>query len=287
SSVIGIALADLKLPPEVRIAAINRDGNIAIATAVDKIEVGDRVTLMGTQNHVENVKKMLHTQSTVRQNVIIAGGGETGYHLAQILEERNYNVTILDAHRNRCDFLSSHLGHSTVICGDARRKTTLEEERASSADIFVACIGDDENNIMACVEAMELGAKTLMAVIHQPDYAGVVGKLGITETISPYAVMIRQIDGLLHQGPLVYQNAHLLGGNIDVVELIVEEDSRISQNLLQNAQLPRQVLLAAVIRDNYVQVPNATFQIKPGDNVVALVHTPQIPDLVKAFEKQN
>ncbi|MDO4587131.1 MAG: Trk system potassium transporter TrkA [Planctomycetia bacterium] len=284
SSSTGIELSELKLPPEVRIGAICRNGNIAIATAQDKIEVGDRITLIGARPKVEEVKKRFHTQSINKQSVVIAGGGETGYHLAQILEARDYNVAIIDTHRDRCDFLASNLQKTTVIFGDARRKLTLEEERIGNYDLFVGCTGDDENNIMACVEAQELGVKTLMAIINRPDYASVVGKLGIDEAVSPYEVMARQVEGLMHNGPLIFRNPHLLAGNIDVVELEVGENALLTKDILMNCVLPKQTLLAAAIRDNSVQVPNAHFQFKPNDTVVALVHTPNIPQLVKVFQ---
>ena len=98
-----------------------------------------------------------------------------------------------EADRDRCDFLASHLKHTTVVNCDAQRRADMEEERVGSADVFVACTGEDENNIMACVEARELGAKMTAALVSRPDYANVVGKLGIDETVSPREVVARQI----------------------------------------------------------------------------------------------
>ena len=68
---------------------------------------------------------------------------------------------------------------------DATRRDSLEEERVGSADVFVACTGEDENNIMAAVEARDIGTKTVMALVSRPDYAHVVGKLGIDVTREP------------------------------------------------------------------------------------------------------
>ena len=60
---------------------------------------------------------------------------------------------------------------------DANRRTILEDEGAGTWTT-VACTGNDESNIMA-VEARELGAVSNMCVVGRPDYANVVGKLGI------------------------------------------------------------------------------------------------------------
>ncbi|MBQ6829171.1 MAG: NAD-binding protein, partial [Thermoguttaceae bacterium] len=234
---------------------------------------------------VENVKKMFQTQSAVKRNVVVAGGGETGLSVAAVLEKRNYNVKILDSRRERCEFLARRLKKTTVVFGDARRRDVLAEQRVGNADVFIACAGDDENNIMACVEAGELGAKFLAAVVEQPDYANVVGKLGIDEVVSPYEVVGRQVEGLMHTGALVFQNSRLLAGSIDVLELEVEADAPATRLALKDLRLPKPSLIAAVIRENAVLTPNATFTVRPGDAVLALCDARNVARFVQTFEQ--
>ena len=50
---------------------------------------------------------------------MIAGGGETGYHLARVLEGRRFSVLLLEKERDRCEFLAAHLKHATVVNADA------------------------------------------------------------------------------------------------------------------------------------------------------------------------
>ena len=284
SNATGVPLKELKLPPEVRIGSISRDQTTRIATAEDAIIPGDRITILGAREKVEGVKKIFNTASSVKRSVVIAGGGETGFHLAELLVMRNYNVKILERNEERCTFLSDRLsGKATVINSDARRKLTLENEFIGSSNFFVAATGNDENNIMACVEAKKLGTETALAVINRPDYAGVVADLGIDVPISPREVMEGQIEGLLHTGPLVFANPHLLAGNINVVEMEVEGESPVTKAPLMECGLPKQSLLGAVVRNNCVQVPRADFQLKGGDSVIALVLESEIPALVKAF----
>ena len=285
SAATGRPLAELRLPSEVRVAAINREGAVSIASANDRVEVGDRVTLLGERAQVENVKKMFQTQSAVKRNVVVAGGGETGLSVAAVLEKRNYNVKILDSRRERCEFLARRLKKTTVVFGDARRRDTLAEQRVGNADVFIACAGGDEDNIMACVEAGELGAKFLAAVVEQPDYANVVGKLGIDEVVSPYEVVGRQVEGLMHVGALVFQNSRLLAGSIDVLELEVEAGAPATRLQLKDLGLPKPSLIAAVIRENAVLAPNATFVFRPGDAVLALCDARNVAKFVPTFER--
>ena len=288
TSATSVPLAELKLPSRVRIGTITRvDGAVTtttIATASDKIEVGDRITVLGGRDEVENVKRLFQTQSTNRESVMIAGGGEIGYQLARVLQERNYNITILEADRERCEVLSKLLRKSTIIHGDASQKKVLESEYVGAKDLFVACLGDDENNIMACVEAHELDVQTLDAVIERPDYAKIVGKFGISEAVSPQDVTSRQINGLMHSGPVIFRNSHLLGGDVDVFELVVGENALVTQNALKDVGLSKKILVAAVVRGKDVLIPDAEFLIKENDTVLVLVDAEAQPELIKQFQ---
>ncbi|MDR1958937.1 MAG: Trk system potassium transporter TrkA [Planctomycetaceae bacterium] len=284
SSATGKKLADLKFPSEVRIGSINRDGNTRIATANDQIEVGDRISILGDRSAVEEVKKLFNTQPARKQCVIIAGGGETGYHLAQVLESRRYSVTIMDSSRDRCDYLASHLQNVTILRSNALRRRDLEEGRISEVDIFVSCTGSDEDNILSCVEAGELGAKMTIAVVTRADYGNIISRLGISKAVSPRKVMAQQVQGLMNAGPIIFRNPYLLGGGIEVLELEVRQGSPVTRGTLREISLPAHALIAAVIREGFVHVPGANHTLYPGDTVIVLIQAGFIPELIKVFE---
>ena len=283
SQATGRKLHELHLPAEVRIGSIFRDGRTTIPTAGNTVEVGDRVTLLGDADRLEEVKKMFYIQSFKKQKVIIAGGGETGQILARVLSNRRYAVTIMDADRSRCENLASQDEELTIVHANALRRSDLEKESVGNADIFIACTGNDEDNIMACVEAEALGAKKRMAVVTRSDYANVIGRLGIDEVVSPRTVMAKQVIGLLNTGPIVFRNMSLLSGGIEILELEVMRDSPVTKGSLLEVALPTNTLLAAVLREGYIYLPNAKSILKQGDTVVALAHADAIPSLLTAF----
>lgn len=279
---VGVPLKELGLPMGVRIGSFLRDGRLSIASAEDRPNVGDRVTLIGAREDIDEVKEWFQKKPPPKQGVVIAGGGETGYYLARILEGGRFGVVLMENDRERCDFLAAHLKHVTVVHSDATRRVHLEEERVGSADIFVACTGDDENNIMAGVEARELGAKTIMAIVNRPDYANVVGKLGIDHAVSPRQVVARQILGYLTTGPVISRTA-LAGGGIDVLEIEVLADTPATEHVLAKLELPAQCLIAAVMQAEYVRVPGADDRLQTGDTVVALVEENAIDATLRVF----
>ncbi|MCA9230317.1 MAG: Trk system potassium transporter TrkA [Planctomycetales bacterium] len=280
---VGKPLKDLRLPTGVRMGSITRDGKTWIAGAEDKIEVGDRLTIIGKRLEMDGVKSMFCSESNEKLGVVIAGGGETGYHLAHVLEGQRFGVVLMEKDRERCEYLASHLKNTVVVNQDATRRANLEEERVGSADVFVACAGDDENNIMASVEARDIGAKTIMALVGRPDYARVVGKLGIDQVVSPREVAAKQVLGYLTTGP-VASKTHLGDlGDLSVLELDVLPNAPATEHVLANLRLPDQCLIAAVIHEGFGKVPGGHDRLLPGDTAVALVADDAIDDVVAMF----
>ncbi len=283
TSAEGVALKDMRLRAGVRIGSISRNGKMTIAQADDQLAAGDRITLIGTREDIDDVRKLFQTEPRPKQGVVIAGGGETGYHLARVLQGRRFAVLLMEKDLQRCEFLAAHLKHVTVVNADAQRRASLEEERVGCADVFVAATGEDEDSIMACVEARELGAKTIMSIVSRPDYANVVGKLGIDHAVSPRKVIARQVLGFLNIGPVISRTPLAAGAGIEILEIEVLDGAPATEHVLANVDLPPECLIGAVIRDNYVMVPGADDRFLAGDTVVALVETSAVEQTLMMF----
>ena len=283
SKATGKPLCELRLPSDVRIAAINRNNVVSIATAQDVIQPGDRVSLFGERESVTAVKKMFHTAPRQSQWVVIGGCGETGFHLAHILQQRGYRVTVMERNLERCEEVTAKLPRCAVLHLDARKRANLEAERVDGADVFVACTGEDEDNLLSCVEASAVGTKTIIAVVDRPDYSNIIDRLGITQAVSSRTVIGRQVQTLLNTGPIITRNSQIFSRGIDVVELEVFADSPITRDTLRNVDLPAKCLVGAVIRSGMVQMPTADFRFRAGDVVIALAPSELVGEFSKAF----
>jgi trk system potassium uptake protein TrkA len=268
----GYKLRDLKIPGNIRIGSIAREGRMWIASGEDELHGGDRVSLIGTPEAVAKARTMFISgkEKIAKQTVMIAGGGETGYHLADSLSRRDFRIVMLDRDADRCDQLAKQLPQVTIVHANANRRSVLEDEGGGTVDYFVACTGSDESNIMAGVEARELGAARVMCIVGRPDYANVVGKLGIDLAVSERDVTARQILGYLNEGAIISQS-RLPNGAIGIYELEVSADTRVTQASLAELPLAGRCLIAAIQRDGFVRVPQADDRLNAGDVVVALI----------------
>ncbi|MEK6247397.1 MAG: Trk system potassium transporter TrkA, partial [Planctomycetales bacterium] len=153
TATVGKPIKELGLPPGVRIASIMRGGRTTLALADDILQVDDRITLIGTGGDVDEVKDLFQKETPAKLGIVIAGGGETGYHLALSLDTGRFGVVLMETDLERCEFLSQKLKATTVVHANATQRAHLEEERVGSADVFVACMSADEDNILSCVTA--------------------------------------------------------------------------------------------------------------------------------------
>ncbi len=284
SAAAGNKLRELTIPGNIRIGSIAREGRMWIASGEDELHGGDRVSLIGTPEAVAKARSMFVSGKvkTVKQRVMIAGGGETGYHLADSLSRRDYRIVMLERDADRCNHLAKILPEVTVVHANANRRSVLEDEGGGTVNYFVACTGSDESNIMAGVEARELGAARVMCVVGRPDYANVVGKLGIDRAVSERDVTARQILGYLNEGAIISQS-RLPNGAIGIYELEVSEGTKVTQASLAELPLSGRCLIAAIQRDGFVRVPRAEDRLKGGDVVVALIDQTHTVDSLALF----
>ncbi len=274
-------LCELHFPSDVRVGVIRRGNVTKIATAQDVIQQGDHISLIGVRETLEKMKSQLQGKSAQPKKILIGGGGEIGFHLAQILQQRRHSVSILEKDQHRCDSLANRLPGCTVLHGDVTSRSTLQNEQIRSYDCFVACTGADEANIVSALEAKEFkpDLRTIV-LVNRPDYGMITDKLKIDVTVIPSQVIANQVMGLLNTAPVIFRNTKLFQHTVDVVELVVRENAPITQDVLRNVKLPAGSLLATVSRGDFVQVPSANFQFKPGDYAVALVQNGALPELI-------
>ena len=280
---VGVPLRDLKLPQGVRIGLISNESRCVIAGADDVVEGGDHVTLIGSQEAIEEVKhNNFEHKHPQRLNVIIAGGGEIGYNLALLLERGRFKTVLMESDEERCKYLAERLANTTVIHADATRQVEMQEARVGKVDIFVAATGHDEDNIVCGVEAKELGCPRILSVVRRPDYANVLSKVGIDTAVSPREVTARQILGMV-QGGVIIGGSNISGGDAEIWEVEIVENAPVTRAPLKDHSFSG-CLIAGMVREGFSKVPGADDQLKAGDTAIVLVERASIKQTLALFE---
>ncbi|HUT25126.1 MAG TPA: Trk system potassium transporter TrkA [Sumerlaeia bacterium] len=277
------ALIDCKMPPGVLVVTRSRDDEVVIPKGNHVLFPGDKLTIIGLPDRMAEAQRLFHAESEPVRNVTIAGGGNGGLFLAETLETRNFSVKLIDPDLDRCEYLSERLPRTTIIRGDVTRMGFLKEERIGSSDVFIAVAGDDEDNVMACLLAKELGVKQTVARINRPDYAFLVQKTGIDLAVSPRHVTADRVMTLV-LGSRVERVSLMEEGKVQVIELRAEKGAPLVGKPLIEIGTPEGVLIAAIVRHGHVTVPRGEDQIRTGDTVIVVGLSEKVDEVEKQFQ---
>jgi trk system potassium uptake protein len=286
---VGKTLLDLQAPNRVRIAAITRDGQSFVPNAESLIQANDRLTIFGDPRKLRSLTSQLQPDRVEpsEQNVVIFGGGEYGYSLAQMLESWNTRTRILERDRAHAQVLAESLEKTKVINVDATSILELREEQVGEADFFVAASGNDEDNVMTCLQAHNLGAKHCLTLIHRADYADAISAngehLGIMAAVSP-----REATRIDLMRFVTSDRFHLFKqlDEGEIIEMAIPENAFVVGKRVQEISWPASAVLVALINGDRAIVPGAEDVLEAGQNLYAMVAPESRKQLIKLITKK-
>lgn len=275
SSLLMKSLNEIDLPSQIRVGLIQRHSKILVPTADDHLEAGDLVTLFGHPDLLSDVLPKFDPDFKASSDVkvVIFGGGEYGAMLAQMLEgKKHFNVRIMESDRARCEELTELLLSTAIINGDATSLKQLKEEQVGDADFFVATSREDEDNVMTCLQARNLGTAHCLALTHRADYADVISaneeRLGIHAAVSPRVAVSKDLMRFITSDD--YHQVVQLAEGADILEMTIPPGSAIKDRKLSEIDWPEQTGLVALLHDQQALVPGANDVLQVGDTVYAV-----------------
>ncbi len=283
STYVGHQVKDLNIPEGVLIAGIRRGDEVMIARGDTRLEADDRVTLIGLPNVLDRASQPITLVEGGERvaSVAIAGAGETGIYLAQLLERRGQKVTLLEISRERAELAGEILQGVRVLHVDATDLNILREEGIGLVDYYIATMGDDENNVMSSLLAKELGVPKTACLIDRPDYTRIVEKIGIDIAISPRIVVANRVLRMVKRGRI--RSVTLL----EEGELEINEYQALSQSAIVGHPLmeiaPQGVLIGAIVQGGEARIPRGNDIIRPGTIVIGLAKADDAEKLDNLF----
>lgn len=208
--------------------------------------------------------------------VIIVGGGEVGFHLAERLSHEAQDVILIESDPDRARQAQDQLDILTVV-GNGASLPVLEQSGVREASLLLAVTSIDEVNLISCLAANRLGVRSTVARISNPEYYAqdsVLSRehLGISLMINPERECARETLQLL-QSAAATDVAEFAGGRVQLVGTRVREEAPICGRTL--AALRRELpdfrfVTAAIVRDGRTIIPRGDSKIEAGDQVFLL-----------------
>lgn len=177
--------------------------------------------------------------------IIIAGDGEVGYYLAQLLSKDDHSITVIDPHDEFISMVSSQTD-ILALSGDPTSPQVLKDASIKRCDLFISVIHDELTNIMAASLAKNLGAKETIARINNVEFLdeeneGYFKSIGVDHLVCPERLAAEEIVRLLSQTAATeyydFANGKLLflliriEKNSRVIDMKMEEISELNPSL--------------------------------------------------------
>jgi len=260
------------------IMGVIRDEKFVLLKKTDVMLKGDKAyAVINASQMNETLAAFGHTEK-ISNKILIIGGGNIGFNLAQNLEESfdSARVKIIEKDKERAELIASQLNNTIVINGDALDEEVLLEANLEEVQTVLALTNDDEDNLMVSVlvekfakDNDELSDKRTMALINKPNYSLLQASLKIDDFIDPRMNTVSSILKHIHKGTI--ENAYsVLNGEYEIIEAEIIETSELVNKELKNSNLPDEIRIGAILRSDEVIIPRSNFVFKKQDIVVLL-----------------
>ncbi len=291
-SLVGETLISLgkKLKTKVLICAVRRGQEVIIPSGHFCIREGDRIHISADAKSLRDFLAEINLVRSPLKNIMIVGGSKVGYYLADELSSKKYNIKLIENDRSVAEELAKNLPRVTVVCGNGTDHELLSEEGIEAMDAFVALTHIDEENMVAVMFANKMHVKKTVAQVKSDDLTVILDELGIQNKVSPKSIVanriIRYIRALANsRGSNILTLYRLVDGRVEALEFAAKKtDEPIYEKPLRELKLKENCLIACILRQTEVIIPNGDSCIKHGDNVIVVTTHKNFDDLTDIFE---
>ncbi|WP_298633329.1 Trk system potassium transporter TrkA [uncultured Umboniibacter sp.] len=275
---------------DTRVAAIFRRGEAIMPEGDTIIEADDEVFFIADAKDITAVMSELRRLDKPYRRITIAGGGNIGKRLAELIE-KDFHVKLIEFDTDQAYSLSEDLSKTVVLSGSATDEKLLKEEHIQDTDVFCALTNDDEANIMSSMLSKRLGVGKTITLISNPSYVDLVQGGEIDIAISPQLITIGKLLRYVRRGHFV--NVHSLRrGAAEAIEVVAHGDqhsSKVVGRKLSELKLPPGTTIGALVRKiegkKEVLIAHDHIRVQSEDHVIMfLVNKKNVADIEKLFQ---
>jgi len=265
----GKELALLDWPDGSFMAGILREGRFIAVTDPGfsnfSLEPEDRIFFMTTPSGFDAIQACFAPRSRVRR-VMVVGGGNVGYMVAQELLRVRLEVTIIDHEPARCAWLAEQLPGALVLEGDGTDLELLESEGLDQVDAVVAVTENDEKNLLVSLLAKQVGVQKVVTRVNRGENRRLFEHVGIDIPLTPRAAAVREVMDWL--SPENVDHLALIEDQVELLEF--ELPGNFREIPFDNLPLPKGAVAVALERGTKVYLRSPQLAVTAGDKLLVL-----------------
>lgn len=202
---------------------------------------------------------------------IIVGGGRVGSQLAKYLLAQSHDARVIENRPDVLTRLHRELPSEQVYEGNPYNPEVLEQAGIRNADVVALCSREDDLNLVICYMAKEVyGVSRTISRVNDPRNAWLfTDEFHVDVAFNQSEIMARLIEEELSMGD-VRSMVKIRKGNYSVVEKKVPAEAKLIGIPVKELDIPRNCIIAAVIREGSVDIPNGDAVFGEGDEIIAV-----------------
>lgn len=201
-------------------------------------------------------------------NIIIVGGGNVGYNLAERLSGSNY-VVLIEKDPEIGKKLAGRI-NVLVIQGDGCDPNVLKKAGIMKVDVVAAVTGSDVDNLVVCQIAKDIfHVKRTVAKVNDPKNEKIFYQLGVDIAIGSTAIIAKVIEDEVGWDDFINLFT-FKRGNLSIVRVDLPETSPVINTAVSDIKFPEDSVLVAIIRNGEITMPRPNTVLKEKDEVIAI-----------------
>jgi len=224
---------------------------------------------------IQKIKWLIYRLGRKCMQVLIISGKRQGQNIANRLVAKDkyrmmfrsaeHQVTFIEDEEALCQELEQHY-NVPIYQGDGTKKELLEQVGLDNIDVVIAAYDDDGRNVIAALQARQLGHKKVFAIVQEPEYTELLEQNNVVAISAPWATAT-MVENLLDRPGLAQLYEFGLGA-ASLLDVTVPEKAQVSGQLIRNLDIPKECVIAAIIRENKFVVPRGHTKIETDDRVI-------------------
>jgi trk/ktr system potassium uptake protein len=216
--------------------------------------------------------------------VVIAGGGRTGAQLARYLLEQRHEVQVIEHRKDVLAHLHRELPTETIYEGNPTDARVLQGVGIERANVLAASTSEDAENLSLCFIARErYRVPRTIACINNPPNAWLFDqKFRVDVALNQADILAKLIEQEMSLGDMMTL-LKLRRGRFSLVGEKIPAGARAVGVKLKDLPLPKNSVIAAIIRGGEIVIPRGPLVFAADDEVLAIVDEEGAAELARLF----
>jgi trk system potassium uptake protein TrkA len=226
-------------------------------------------------------------------NIVIAGDGEVGLHLARLLVDEHHNITFIYPNEDILNSVSNEADYLSIV-GSSISLDVLEKANVKTADLLIAVLHDEAINLLTTILGKKIGARRTIARISNPEFMNPKNRAffkvkGVDVLVNPEQLASDEVVQLLKQAAAT-EVIEFSGGKLQLFLLKLDKYAPVVNKTLNQiaSEFPNLEFRAVAIhRKGKTIIPMGNDYFRENDLAYVITKPGGIELLLELGGKQN